>query len=136
MIAGPLLGMLCIPLPMTQCGHWIYTHATLGFLITLLVDPFVLFISYWASSTHFLIMHSHEFLLTLLGFHYPITLSFILGAHRLFINALLSLLRITSGLLWPILTFLHHILPMGLLFLSPDSFRPVCFLLGHMCFNC
>ena len=80
----------------------------------------------WASLAHFLILHSHGLLLTLLGFPGPITLSFILGAHRLSINPLLSYF-ITLDLLWPILTFLHHILPMGLLLLFLDSFRPICF---------
>ena len=68
-----------------------------------------------------LILHSPGPLLTLLGFSSPITLSFILSAHGLSINPLLSYF-ITSSLLWLILTFLHHIMPMGLLFLSLDSF--------------
>ena len=34
--------------------------------------------------------------------------------------------------LWPILAFLHHILPMGLLFLSPGFFRPICYLKAHL----
>ena len=34
--------------------------------------------------------------------------------------------------LWPILAFLHHILPMGFLFLSSGSFWPVCFLKAHL----
>ena len=80
----------------------------------------------WASFAHFLILHSHGLLLTLLGFPDPITLSFILGAHGLSINPLLSYF-ITSGLLWSILTFLHHIMPMSLLLLSLGSFRPICF---------
>ena len=72
------------------------------------------------------ILHSHGPLLTLLGFPGPIILSFILRAHGLPINPLLSYF-ITSGLLWPILTFLHHIMPMGLLFLFLGSFSPACF---------
>ena len=80
----------------------------------------------WASLAHFLILHSHEFLLTLLGFPGPITLFFILGAHGLSTNPLLSYF-IISGLLRPILTFLHLIIPMSLLLLSLGSFRPVCF---------
>ena len=71
----------------------------------------------WASMAHFLILHSHGLLLTLLGFPNPITLSFILGAHGLSINLLLFYF-ITLSLLWPILTFLHHILPMSLPILS------------------
>ena len=80
----------------------------------------------WASLTHFLILHTHGHLLTLLGFLDPTTLSFILGVYGLSINPILSYF-ITSGLLRPILTFLHYITLMGLLFLSPSSFRPVCF---------
>ena len=80
----------------------------------------------WASMAHFLILHSHGLLLTLLGFPNPITLSFILGAHGLSINLLLFYF-ITLSLLWPILTFLHHIMSMGLLLLSLDSIRPICF---------
>ena len=80
----------------------------------------------WASMAHFLILHSHGLLLTLLGFPNPITLSFILGAHGLSINLLLFYF-ITLSLLWPILTFLHHIMPMSLLLLSLGSFRSICF---------
>ena len=79
----------------------------------------------WASFAHFLILYSHGLLLTLLSFLDPIILSFILEAHRLSINPLLSYF-INSGLLWPIFTFLHHIMPMGLL-LFLGSFRPICF---------
>ena len=46
---------------------------------------------------------------------------------------------ITSGLLWPILTFLHHILPMDLLLLSLRAplgtfafLRPICICYGPM----
>ena len=46
----------------------------------------------WASLSLFLTLHSHGLLLSSLGFPYPITLSFILGAHELAINPLLSLL--------------------------------------------
>ena len=88
----------------------------LSWPITLFMGSFVQFLSSWASLTHlfslthllslahFLILHSHGLLLTLLGFFGPITLSLILGAHGLSINPLLSYF-ITSGLLWPILTF-------------------------------
>ena len=82
----------------------------------------------WVSSAHFLILHTHGLLLTLLGFPDPITLSF-LGAHEFSINPLLSYF-ITSSLLRPILTFLHLIIPMGLLLLSLGSFRPICFSQG------
>ena len=124
----------------TQHDHWIYIHATLGFLdplhflwaplahIFLLGHPWPICFP-WASSAHFLILHSYGLLLTLLGFFGPITLSFILGAHELSINPLLSYF-ITSGLLWPILTFLHHIMPIGLLLLSLGSSRPICFAQG------
>ena len=80
----------------------------------------------WAFSAHFLILHSHGLLLTPLDFPNPITIFFILKAHGLLINPLLSYF-ITLNLLWLILTFLHHIMPMGLLLLSLGSFRPICF---------
>ena len=123
----------------SQCSSMVirFTYVTWGFLDpwhclwTPLVHFFLLGYPWpicfpWVSSAHFLIIHSHELLLTLLGFSGPITISFILGAHELSINPLLSYF-ITSNLLWLILTFLHHIMPMGLLFLSLGSFRPICF---------
>ena len=103
--------------------------------ITLLVGFFVPFLSSWASLAHLLFLgiigpfpnlHSYGLLLTLLSFTGPIALSFILGAHGFSINLLLSYF-ITLDLLWPILTFLHRIMPMSLLLLSLSSFRPVCF---------
>ena len=57
--------------------------------------PWPIFFS-WASLSLFLTLHSHGFLLTPLGFLGPITLYFILRAHGLPINPLLSLL----ALLW------------------------------------
>ena len=80
----------------------------------------------WISLAHFLILHSRGLLLTFLSFPSLITLSFILGAHVLSINPLLSYF-IPLGLLCPILTFLHHIMPIDLLLLFLGSFRPICF---------
>ena len=80
----------------------------------------------WVSLANFLTLHSHRLLLTLLSFPSLIILFFILGAHGLSTNPLLSCF-ITLVLLWPILTFLHLIMPMGLLLLSLGSFRPICF---------
>ena len=74
----------------------------------------------------FLILHSHGLLLILLGFPGPITLFLILVAYGLPISPLLSYL-ITSGLLWPILTLLLHIMPMSFLLPFLGSFRPICF---------
>ena len=65
--------------------------------ITLLAGSYVPFISSWASLAYllslalFLTLRSHELLLTPLSFPDPITLSFILRAHGLAINSLLSL---------------------------------------------
>ena len=86
---------------MTQYGHWVYSHATLGFLDSLycLWAPLANFVLLghprpvcfpWASSAHFLTLYSHGILLTLLGFPIPITTSFILGAYGPSINPLLS----------------------------------------------
>ena len=72
------------------------------------------------------ILRFHELLLTLLDFPCSIIISFTFGIHELSINPLLTYF-ITSGLLRPILAF---ILPMGLLLLSLDSFRPACFFWG------
>jgi len=69
----------------------------------------------WASLALFLTLHSYGILLISLGFLSPITLSLILGAHGLAINPLLSLLALLWAFCSPFLTFLHHILPMGLL---------------------
>ena len=92
------MGLLLILLLMTQYDH-------LGFVLhclwTLLSHLFPLRHPWstsfpWASLALFLTLHSHELLLTPLGFPDPITLSFILGAHGLAISPLLSLL----ALLW------------------------------------
>ena len=136
MLTRLLLGLLPVLFSMTQYSHWIYTYATLGFLGPLhclwsLLSHSFLLGHPWpncfplTSLTHFLILHSHGLLLTLLGFPSSIILSSILGAHGFFINPLLSYF-ITSGLLWPILNFLYHIISMGLL-LSLSSFKPICF---------
>ena len=118
----------------TQHCHWVCIHVTwvsstnsiayrlprpisssLGIL-----GPF----SFLEQSRPIPILHSHRLLLTLLGFPSPITISFPLRVHGLSINPLLTYF-VTSGLFWPILTFL---LPMGLLLLSLGSLRPTCFL--------
>ena len=63
-----------------------------------------------ASSALFIILRFHGLLLTSLNF--PDLGSWAIHQHFTFFTC------ITSGLLWPIFTFLHHILPMGLLLLS------------------
>ena len=130
MLVGPPLGLLHALLS-TSCNDpvwsldllmllWAFlTHYTAYGLLWPICFP-------WAFSAHFLILYSHGLLLTPLDFPDPITISFILKAHWLPINPLLSYF-ITLNLLWPILTFLHHIMPMGLLLLSLGSFRPICF---------
>ena len=42
------------------------------------------------------------------------------------------LVYITLGLQRPFLTFIHHILPMGMLFLFPDFFKPACLFKAHL----
>ena len=68
-----------------------------------------------------------------IGLPWPNYFILILGIYGLAINLLLSLFPLLLGLQWPILTFLHHILPMGMLFLSSraslspfTSSRPIC----------
>ena len=136
MLAGPLLGLLHVLLsigyndPVWSFGLY-SCYFGLSWPITLLVGSFGPFLYPWASLKHFLILHSHGFLLTLLGFPNPIVLSFILGARGLSINPLLFYF-ITSGLLWLILTFLHHIMLMSLLLLSLGSSRPIYLLYRPM----
>ena len=120
----------------TQHCRWVYLHATWASLTHSIAyglpqhissslstrDPF----SFLGHPQPIPILHSHGLLLTLLGLHGPITISFTLGVHGFFINSLLTYF-ITSSLLWLILTFL---LPMGLLLLSLGSFRPTSFFRG------
>ena len=70
----------------------------------------------WASLAFFLILLSHGLLLTPLGFLGPITLSFTLGAHRLSISPLLSLLALLWAYCGPFSLF--YILLKGLFLLS------------------
>ena len=83
---------------------------SIRFFITLLVGSFVPF-SPWASLAHllslglFLTLHSHELLLTPLGFPGLITLSFILGAYGLAISPLLSLLALLQACCGPFSLF-------------------------------
>ena len=68
-----------------------------------------------------------------IGLSQPNYFILILGIYGLAINPLLSLFLLFLGLQWPIFTFLHHILPMGMPFLSFQaslspftSLRPIC----------
>ena len=72
------------PLSLYSC------YFRLSWSITLLVGSFDPFLSPWATSTHFLILHSHGLLPTLLGFSSLVTISFILRVHGHSINPLLS----------------------------------------------
>ena len=120
------LGLSFIFLPMTQHSYWSYYYMAckllcpiflLGILgsFVFLGHPWPICFS-WASLAFFLILLSHELLLIPLGFLGPITLSFILGAHGLSINPLLSLLASFRAYCGPFLLF--YIFPMGLLLLS------------------
>ena len=119
-----------------------------GLCITLLVGSFVPYISSWAPLAHLL---SSGFLSPFpnSAFSWSFTNSFGLPWPNYIIihpwgswachQPLAFFACITSGLLWPILTFLHHILPMGLLLLSfwaplgPfASSRPICLFHGPM----
>ena len=138
------LGLLLILPLMTQYNH-------LGFLVMLLAGSCVPF-SFWASLVHLLS-------LGLFGpfpnsaFPWVFTNSFGLPWPNYLIphpwgswtchQSLTFFACITSDLLWLILTFLHHILPMSLSLLSLraplDSFtslRPICLFHGptiHYC---
>ena len=119
MVIGFILMLLWAFLDPFHCLWALLSH------FFLLEHPWPIYFP-WASLARFLILHTHGLLLTSLDFPDPITLFLILGALGLPINPLLSYF-ITSGLLWPILTLLHHIIPMGFLLLFLDSFRPIFF---------
>ena len=86
----------------------------------------------WASSALFLTLHSHELLLNSLGFLGPITLSLILGVHRLAINPLLSLLSLFWVCRGPFSLF--HIIhcPWFAFSFFPSSFKPIYLLKAHL----
>ena len=89
----------------------------------------------WASSALFLNLYSHGLLLASLGFPSPITSYSSLEFYGPAINPLLSLLALLWACRGPLLLFLHHTLPMGLLFaisLFPGSFEPIRFLKAHL----
>ena len=104
-LAGPLRALIL--LSMTQYGH-------LGFVLhclwALLSYLFILGRPWptcfpWTSLAIFLTLYSHGFLLTLLVFPGPITLSFILGAHGFAINPLLSLFALLRACCGPFSLF-------------------------------
>ena len=109
-----------------------------GLCITLLVGSFVPLFPFghpWPTSfpwPFFLTLRSHGLLLTLLGFPDPIALSFILVAHRLAINPLLSLLILLRAYCDPFSLFYITYYPWFATSLSSGSFRPVCFLNAHL----
>ena len=104
---------------MIQYDYWDLYYIACGLLHLIyfllgILGPFTFLGHPWP----FLIMHSHRLLLTPLSFPGPITLSFILGGSWARHQPLTFFACIFSGLLWPILTLLHHALPMSLLLLS------------------
>ena len=87
----------------------------------------------WAFLALFLTLHSHEFLLTLLGFPCLITLSLILGVHGLVINPLFSLLTLLRACCGPLSLFYITYCPWVCHFsLSLGSFSPIYFLKTHL----
>ena len=90
----------------------------------------------WESLALFLILRSYGLLLTFLGFSGPITLSFILGAHGLSINPLLSLLALLQACCSPFSFFYITYCPWICYFslrapLGPfSSSRPSCLFYG------
>ena len=120
-------------LSMIQYGH-------LGFCITLLVGSFVPFISSWASLAHLLFLgffgafSNFAFLWTFtnsFGFPWPNYLKLHPWDSWACHEPLTFFACITSSLRWPILTFLHHILPITTSLFS-GSFKPVCFLKAYL----
>ena len=96
------------------------------FILLGILNPFHLLGHHWAIP----ILHSHGFLLSLLGFLSP-------NCHILYFRGswafppTLTYLILYFRLLWPIFAcFLFLIMPIGLPLLSLSSFGPVCFLWG------
>ena len=125
-----------------------WLNMAIGSFITLLVDSSIPFTSSWASLVHLL---SLDFLDPFPNSVFPWVFTNSSGLFRS--NYLIPppwgswachqpfifFTCITLGLLWPILTFLHHILPIGLLvlsFRSPLSLfassRPICLFHGSV----
>ena len=90
----------------------------------------------WVSLAHFIFsyfLHSHGFLLNLLGFPDPIKTSFAFGFISLRTNPIYQFLSLGfSGPLFAFFLFLMIL--MGLLLHSLELPRPVCFLWGHLLF--
>ena len=112
-IGFPTYGLLC--------PFFFFSWASLAYLLPLgFLIPFTNFAFPWAF-TNFIRLP------------WPNYLILILGVYGLAINLLLSLFALLLDLQWPILTFLYHILPMCMLFLSFraslssfTSLRPIC----------
>ena len=128
------MGLLLILLSMTQYGHLGFISHCLWALLSHLFPlghPWPTSFS-WASLPLFLTLRFHGLLLTPLGFPGLITLSFILGAHGLAINPLLSLLALLRACCDPFSLFYITYYPWFATSLSSGSFRPVCFLNAHL----
>ena len=128
------LGLLLILLSITQYDHWSFYYMACRLLrpIYFLLDVLGPF-TFLRHPLPFLILHLHRFLLTPFGFRRPNYFILHPWGSWAYYQPLIFFTCIASGLLWFILTLLHHILPMGLLFLSfwtplgPfASSRPIC----------
>ena len=116
---------------MTQCSHLgLFGCITCGLLGIL--GPFA-----FLGLALFLTLHSHELFTNFFGLPRPNYLILHPWSSWAYYQPLTFFACITLGLLWPIPTFPHHILPMGLLFLSFwDSLspfvssRPICLFYG------
>ena len=86
----------------------------------------------WVSLALFLTLHSYGLFTNSFGLPWPNYLIPHPWGSWACHQSLIFFVCITLGLLWPILTFLHHILPIGLSFLSSASFRPICFFKAHL----
>ena len=128
------LGLLLILLSITQYDHWSFYYMACRLLrpIYFLLDVLGPF-TFLRHPLPFLILHPHRFLLTPFGLPRPNYFILHPWGSWAYYQPLIFFACIASGLLWPILTLLHHILPMGLLLLSfwtplgPfASSRPIC----------
>jgi len=114
------LGLLFILLPMTQYGHWSfylhYLQAPVSYLFPF-GHPWLICFP-WAFLALSLTLHSHRLLLNFFGLPRPNSLIPHPWGSWACHQPLTFFVCITSSLLWPILIFLHHMLPIGLPLLS------------------
>ena len=135
------MGLLFIFLSMTQYDHWAFYYIACELICPIyfpLRHPWPICFP-WVSSAIFSNSAFPRAFTNSFGLSWPNYLIFHHWASWAFYQTLTFFIRITLGLLWLILTFLHHILPMSLLLLSLRapltpfaSLRLICLFYGPM----